>query len=361
MDLSGLTTFEPIAVQTIAELIKKAVFNEANLSEELTIVSDIKYRKKIGLLTDRSMIGAKPGATPCVLNEIADGITASEKEWTPEPWDTRRSYCYKSFVGTVGEVGMKTGAEKFDIQNTPVMDKIVEFLAPTIIEMYNRYIWMCDKDAAHTDDSPAGNISPAIDLKYVNMQDSLWKQAFAIATAAPTQRITIAANSQSTEALQKSALTPTLALSYANSLYFDAPLVIQQALQSGKYYYKCTTSFFNKLIQNFQGVGSNAYVESMIKRLESGIRFITINGIEFRDDPTQDAMIKKFNDDGTKLFLPHRVIMCSKDNMYFGMPDASKWGEFDIFYDRTAKKVYIDMADEFDVKFIQDNLVMMAY
>ena len=46
MDLSGLTAFEPIAVQEIAELIKKAAFNEANLSQEVSIVSDIKYRKK---------------------------------------------------------------------------------------------------------------------------------------------------------------------------------------------------------------------------------------------------------------------------------------------------------------------------
>lgn len=361
IDLSGLTNIEPIAVQSISELIKAAVFNQADLSKELTIVSGIEYDQKLGFLSDSTHIGKKKGVTGCTLNTINDSITTTEKTWAPKPWDTRRVYCADDYVNTVGEKALKKGIEIFDLTDTEVMKVVVDYLTPGIIKMYNRFIWMSDLNAAHTDDSPAGIITPALDLDYVNMQDGLWKKAFAIATATPTQRITIAANSEATYALQLSELTPTLALSYANSLYFSAPLVVRQALLTGNYYFKCTLSFFDKLIQNFQGVGSSAPVQSMVERLENGVMSIKINGVSFVPDPTQDEMIQTWNDNGTSWHLPHRVIMCSKDNMYFGMPDENKWGEFDMFYDRVTKKVYIDMADKFDVMFMHNNLVMMAY
>ncbi len=117
----------------------------------------------------------------------------------------------------------------------------------------------------------------------------------------------------------------------------------------------------DKLVQNFQGVGATIGLESMRVSLENGLKGISINGVAFVADPTQDSMIKKYNDNGTKWHLPHRVILVSKDNMLVGVPDESTWGTFDIFYDKVTKKVYVDMADQIDTMWGQDSTVMMAF
>jgi len=361
IDFSGLTNIEPIAVQSISELIKAALFNQADLSKEVTIIGNIEYDQNVGYLGKFGHIGKKKGSTGCSLNEIDASLAATEKTWAPKNWDTRLIFCADDYVNNVGEKALKKGIDRFDMMDTELMKIIVEYLMPSVIEMYNRFIWMNDLTAAHTDDSPAGNITPALSLDFVNIQDALWKKAFALATAAPTQRITIAANAQTTYATQLSELTPTLALSYANSLYYDAPLAVRQNLMTGNFYYKCTLSFFDKLAQNFQGVGSTAPINIMLERLENGIQAIRVNGVLFVPDPVQDDMINTWNNTGTAWFLPHRVILCAKDNLLMGVPDVNTWANFDMFYDKVNKKVYIDMADKYDVMFLHDNLVMMAF
>jgi len=355
-DFSGLNTMLPIAVQSIGELLMAKNFIESDLSQEITIVNGIKFQKKVGFINPMNDIGMKRTVGSCDFNTIDVTASTDEKTWTPLPWDTKSVYCADDYVNTIGEKALADGIDQFDMVNTELWTLIVNQLFPAIKRMYNRFIWMTDLDAAHTDDSPAGNISPAVDIKLVGMQDGLWKRAFAIWAAAPSQVVTIAANSEATYALQTSALTKALALEYANKLYFDMPSVIRQALDLGGFYYKCTSSFMDKLVQNFQGLA----LESMRVSLENGLKGIKIQGIAFVEDATQDHMIKKYNDNGTSLKYPHRVILMHKDNVLFGVPDTTKWGTFKMVFSEETDKMYIKMADKFDTMFLYDNLVMGA-
>lgn len=361
-DFSGLTTFIPIAVQGISELIKAKVFEQADLSKEITIMSNIEFQKKVGFLGQMDDIGMKRTVGACAFNTIDAQMATTEKTWTPMPWDTKLVYCADDYANTIGEIALQKGIDQFDMTNpsNELMQVIIDFLYPNIVRMYNRFIWMSDSTAAHTDDSPAGNITPTVDLKLINIADGLWKKAIAIWAAAPAQKITIAANAEATYALQKSALTPALALSYANSLYYDAPAVIREAMTMPGWYFKCTQSFFDKLAQNFQGVGATQGLESMRVSLENGLKGISINGIPFVPDPTQDAMIQKYNDNGTSWYKPHRVVLMHKENAVFGTPDSATWGNFKMHFSDDDDKVYIKLADKFDTMWLHDNLVMGA-
>lgn len=360
-DFTPLLSPMPEAVQLISELLKTAIFNQADLTKEVTVLSGIKYRKKVGFLGKMGMIGMKSLGS-CTLNQVTAALTASEKEWTPEPYDSEIKYCAEDYAETIGQLGLKDGIEIFDMMNTPVMNLVAEYLQPAFTEMYNRLLWMADKTAAHTDDSPAGEISPAVDLKFVNMQNGLWKRAAAIFAAHPTQLIAIAANNQATYALQDSTFTPALALAVANDLYFKAPRQIKQVLKkkSPAWYYKCTTAFFDKLIQNFQGVGGTVALDQMRINLENGLQGIKINGVAFVEDPTMDELIEVYNNTGVKLIRPYRVILMSKENAVMGVPNESTFGFFDMFYSKEQMKVIVRFRDEYDTMWLQDSLVMGA-
>ena len=136
------------------------------------------------------------------------------------------------------------------------------------------------------------------------------------------------------------------ALAYAKKLTQDMPLDVNYA----NTYFGCTRWFYNALRNNFQGFD----LESTKTLLENGMDGININGVTFVNIPEWDWLINRYHNDGTKWYKPHRVMLMRKDNLLLGVPSTSTWGEFEMFYDKTDRKFYIDIKDEFDTQIQQD-------
>ncbi len=222
--------------------------------------------------------------------------------------------------------------------------------------MWWRFAWVVDEDATSVTDTPPGEVTAGVDINLMNMQHGLFKRAYQIIGASTDQRITIAANNEATTALQFSALTADIAKNIANNIYYNSPLEIRQNIRNDNMVALCTLSFHDKLKQYFQGKD----LESMLSYLENGMEVVKVNGLSFVAVPDWDFMIKKYYDNGTKLKDPHRVLLTTKNNLLFGVPSISDWGEFELWYEKKDKGVYLDIEDKFDTRFGFKNQIMFA-
>ena len=55
-----------------------------------------------------------------------------------------------------------------------------------------------------------------------------------------------------------------------------------------------------------------------IQRVENGLRFVTINGIDVVAFNFQDRIIKSYLNDGTAAVIPHRAILTTRKNLVIG-------------------------------------------
>jgi hypothetical protein len=75
-----------------------------------------------------------------------------------------------------------------------------------------------------------------------------------------------------------------------------------------------------------------------------------------------DRIIREAFDDGTKYFLPHRILMYDTNTMQAATEEEGTLSEVDIFYDKVTKKTFFDFQFDLDVKVVEeDYLVQMAY
>jgi hypothetical protein len=357
IDFSTITAAIPEAVQELSDMIKLAVFEHPDLKQLITVADGIKYGKKVGYYDKLGSIGMKKGATACTLNTIAASVTTSEKTWTPGAWDTRLVWCADDIKNTIAAKTLKTGVNRFDMTNTEYMDLVAVLVQEALVEFYWRTAWFGDLTAANTDDSPAGYITPTVDVKFLNFCDGLFKRAYAIIAAAPAQRISLATyNNQATYALQRSSLSAANALIAAQQMILLAPMELRSALLSGEYVQACTQMFYDKVAANFQSFA----LESMKVNLENGVSGIKIEGVTFIAVPSWDNLINIYENDGTKWHDPYRSLLYNPKHALIGVPSISDWGTFESWYEKKDKSVYIDMDDTIDTQWVYDNMVMFA-
>lgn len=356
IDFSTITAAIPEAVQELRDMIKEAVFQHPAITEMVTVVDGIVYGKKVGYYGKLGDVGMKKGTTGCSLNTIAASVTTSEKSWVPGAWDTRLEWCADDIKNTVAAKGLKKGINRYDMTDTEYMTLVSELVQEALVDFVQRIVWFGDLTAANTDDSPAGYISPAKDVKFVNFCDGLWKRARAIIAAAPAQRVTISANALTTYAAQKAGLSNANALIAVQNMILTAPMELRQELLKGGYMIALTQMFYDKVAANFKSFE----LESMKTNLENGLSGIKIEGVPVVPVPSWDVMINEWENTGAKWRDPLRGILFNKDHALLGVPSTTEWGMFDVFFDKVTRKVYIDMDDTVDTQWAFDNLVMVA-
>ena len=357
LDLTGLTEYVPKAVMDLKEVIKQELFKESDLSKIVTIEDGIAYSERVGYMGELGDIGYKSANTGCDLNEVTVSASTVQKTWAPEFYDSRIILCKDNIDREIGRLGLKKGIDMYDMTESDYYDMFIDEFKKSLLKMYNRLIWMSDKQAENVNVSPsAGRITAGVEKKLFTTNEGLFKRLRQIVAASPDQKVTIAANAQSTYATQKSTLTAAVAMTIAKKLYNDADLNIKTRIRNGEFVAKCTLDFWDKLAENYTGYE----LETMFKNQQDGVKRVSVLGLEFEAVPEWDFMINKFENTGTKWIEPHRVVLYSKDNALFGVPSTRTWGMFDAFFERKDRKIYIDLKDAYDTMFLHDNLVMYA-
>lgn len=341
------------AIKSLKDLLIITNFTDEDLERFFTFRNKVNKGDKLGWIGEMEDIGwAGSGCNPTYRKAT---IAAAEKEWDMGEWSIPLEWCYEELEGTIAEYCLKTGTDIGDLTSTEYMDYIVlPALDLAIKRMFWRFAWFGDKDAANIDDS--GSITDGIDVELFRTCNGFFKQLFAIATANANQRVTIAANAESTYALQRSKIREAgVAINIFDELFDNADPRIASMDGAGVF---CTKSLVDalekdlkreyKLIltweQVFKGLDVTEYDGHLIYRISIWDRFI-----------------QKYQNNGTKLNMPHRAVFGSPKQLFVGSPADKIISDLDIWFDKKDRKNYIYSTGKLGTLIGEDNLFQLAY
>ena len=356
IDFSQLT-FTDEQIRDLKELLFDSIVEAEDFGKFHTVVPGIVSGKEIGYVGEFGLVGkAGQGCDP-TPDTFRLGIT--KKIWDPQVWEIIRDECFTDLENTMAVYAKKVGTEEADLTGTAYMMMVEEKLKTAIKKMLWRLSWFSDEDHANVSDSPAGVITDGVDVDYFNViKSGYWKQLFAIAATDSDRRVTIAANSQSTKALQFSTLTPTLADGYLQSLvYGAAPELRQQKNKIGL----VTRSILDKVEQFITGQGLQPLYENSVNGFDFGAPGLKRHGVTWFPIDVWDEIILAYFSDGTKLYRPHRAVLTTPDNLMVGVPSTEIIEHFDSFFDKRSRKNRIEARDKMDPKISIDKLTQVAF
>lgn len=343
-------------IKGINEALKEEAFAKPSLTEFHTIVEGIIVDKQIVILGRlQGLVGKQSGG--CDPTSSTNTFGGTEKTWSPKTISDRLTQCYTDLEDRFTAWGLNAGIKKADLTNRDFAEFVVELVADALMECVLRFAWFGDIHADHV--SGGGVITNGTDLAYFDKIDGLWKQAFEIVTA-DADRLTAGLgtkNGQATFALQKFNSTDTtnkVVINTFDNMTKDADErltakadVVIVATKSVVDQYKTELKFSN--------------IAFTTERLENGIEMLNIDGIKVLSFSFWDRIIKAYQNDGTKAYLPHRAIMLSVANTQVGTETVGELSEVEVIFDNVTKKNHFDFMFRLDAKFGIDYEIQVAY
>ena len=119
----------------------------------------------------------------------------------------------------------------------------------------------------------------------------------------------------------------------------------------------CTQSLADQYENELEAQG----IDESFKYIQPGISTLERKGVKIYAFSFWDRYIQTYFDNGTKYYLPHRAVMTTKEQLAIGVEDSNSFQQFDIWYDKKSKNVYIDLMFKNDAKVLEDYMVQVAY
>lgn len=355
INLSALA-FTADQLRQMNELIVTAVLESPDLSLFHTLHQGIKNDREIGIVpgTLGLMGKAAQGCDPVADTTL--GASAAVKTWTPKRIEVILDQCATDIAASMAKLARKLGVEVNDLTSTAYFDFLLELLVVDIPKMIHRHVWFGNQAAANVSDSPAGVITDGISVEYFNVINGFFYQLAVIYAADATRKSAIAANAQPTRALQFSELAASsgvAAYNALNTVVDDAhPILIGQS---------------DKILIVTNSVAKSAYRYLQSKGIvydinlqTNGFGLSSWDGIPMYVVPLWDEFIHTYENNGTKLNNPHRIVYTTKSNLNIGMEGTSLFDSLNSFYDMKSRVNRIETSDAFDAKIIDDRLVQVG-
>lgn len=350
-NFTGLT-FSAEQVRAMNELIMEKTLEAPELSLFHNFVTGIKYDREIGISPyTLGLIGK--AAQGCSPTADTNTVTVAKKTWEPKRIEFIRDECYTDLENDMGQLARKLGVNVADLTGTDYMAWVTDILSKDIPRMVFRHAWFGDKDAMAVDGSPAGNLTSGTDEDYFNVIDGFFVQLAAIYASDSTRKTTIAANAETTRALQFTALTAALAATALNAVIDDAPAVLQSQPDR---IILASRSVVQKAYRYLQDKGMPYKIELQ----SNGFEMVQWDGIPLYSVPLWDETIAAYENNGTKLNSPHRIVFTTKSNLAIGMEGTTLFDSFDVSFDKRTRYNRIEASDAFDAKVLQDNLLQVG-
>lgn len=365
----AIINFEQVATPDILQSLGSIIFAEAVrrgvISDHMEVVPALSG-ERIPVLYPLSKIG-KPSrkCSPAVDQANANLV---EKTWKLMPWDFKLKMCYADFEQALYHLGLNVDDKRPDMTGTPLMEAILRLVEPAVEEMTMRFGWFGDTAAKNVAAENGGDITAGVDVDYFKLLDGIWKQVAGMVTENKGIKYTsIAANQLATTAAQTAAEGMD-AISIINQVINDAPIALRSVETSRKEVI-VTDSLMSKL--KTQLLAQSIATESQFKMRENGIQELKLYGLTIESQPYWDKEIAESFNNGTKLDRPYRAIYTTKDNLLFGIPKkvddngnpvpTENFEEFNSWYNRDDRNMYIEGMGMFDVKAVRPELISVAY
>lgn len=339
-------------VMDLNKVLFTTAFKESDLFNTCTSQTGVKDGEKLDYVDNMGEVGI--AGRDCDPTYTSVAIKGLEKAWALGDWNIAKKICYKTLESTIAKWSLNTGTAREDLTNTDFWNKILlPLLDKALTEFYWRAAWFGDTNAKNIANS--GVITAGVDVNLFKMCDGLWKRLFTIAGANAAQHTAIAANAQATEAAQKSAIkTAGVALGIFDALLSDADSRIQA--NGG------VLLVTNSLYQAFRRDYAQAYKDTIpFMEVADGVSLPHYDGVPVRPVLEWDNLIKKYEDDGTKLNNPHRAVFAATDNLFVGTSASTQFADFDVEFDKISRNNYMYAASNVGTLVGEDDLVQVAY
>lgn len=350
--LSDLTVSNG-AIDSLKKLIVAKVFEDPNLDNFFTLMRSVKNGDKLGFIGKMSDVGlAGSGCDPEYKSATIDML---EKEWAIGEWHIALKICYKELENTIAEYCLKNGTEIADLTSTEYMrDIYLPKLEEAMTDMFWRIVWFGDTEAnVHTS---SGVLSTGVDPELFKACDGLWKHIFAIGTANASQKVTIAANDEVSTAEQMSKIKEAgAAIKIFDELIENADPRIASLPGAAIFATKSLTDALTKDLRR-------EYKEILTwEQIFNGLRYSEYNGVKIYSIPVWDRMIMKYQNNGTKLNIPHRAIFTAPSELLVGTPANDIVSDISNWFAMKDRNNYTYSCGKIGTLISQDDLLMAAY
>lgn len=354
INLSALT-FTADQLRVMNELVVLASLDAPELNAFHTFHTGIKNDREIGLIPGTLGLIGK-AAQGCDPTPDTPTSAAIKKVWTPKRIEVILEQCYTDLASSMAQLARNLGVAVADLTNTEYFAFLLDLLQRDIPKMIFRHAWFGNQNAANVSDSPAGVITDGIDVDYFNVLNGFWYQLAVIYAATAARKTAIAANAEATRALQFSTLAASsgvAAYNALNSVVDNAPAILTG--QADRIII-CTNSIAKSAYRYLQSKG----IAYDIQLQTNGFALSSWDGIPLVVVPFFDECIETYENNGTKLNNPHRIVYTTKANLNIGMEGETLFESLDSFYDKKSRKNRIETIDAFDAKVFDDRLVQVG-
>ncbi|MBP9725655.1 MAG: hypothetical protein KBE37_12690 [Bacteroidia bacterium] len=359
-------TFSPVEIKDIGEAIFVEVQALPMMNEFLTPYEGIKSGKQIVFMgVIDGLVGQSHDNTNCAPVENTAGITNTEKFWDPAFWDDRFSECWDDLIETVFVYSLKEGVDRGDLTSTDFGDFFVDRYKTALAEMFFRFVWFGDTDAATISASPAGHfVVSGFAAKRWNLIDGIWKQIFA-AVAANSARLTAGLATKNAEAtfadqaFDSTDTTNRVVTTMLQNLVFNADMRLRAKTDK---VILVTQTVADQYVRELEASAANG-IPVAFDMIQEGISVIKRMGVTIYAISFWDNLITTYmrNAAGTGYYLPHRAILTIKSNLAYGTSDSGNFSKVKPFADNVTNKTYFDIAGNLDAKLMQSYLFQAAY
>jgi hypothetical protein len=350
----GTITYSREELKDWAKVYHEVGFMNKALQAIHAIETGVKHNTQIVFSNRLGLIGKKTAG--CTPNEI-DGISLSEKTWSPVFEDFRLKHCSVD-VNQQNKLVNQMAKMNPDFYNilegsqSTIGDYIIAALLEKLPEEILRKAWFNDINAQTI--SNGGVITDGTDIGYFNTFDGFFKQVVNEIPATAKNYVNIAVNAGASYASQE--LQPGDSLAILKSMYkkadsrllsrTDAKFLVTRTIYDG---------YLNDL-ENLQtaGVGNTVITEN-------GQTILKFRGYEVVNMELWDRSIQSYENNGVKTNLPNRAVFTVSDNIPIATLAVDDFVTIDAFYDRTLKSNFIDGIYSLDAKHLQSYLTVAAY
>lgn len=353
-------TIDNGAIRDLSELLFTSIFNDPDLERTCSMMTQIVNGKKFGYLDKMGDVGVPGGG--CNPDYTKVQITGIEKTWDLGKWRIPKSVCYEDLENTLAKYGMNTGTERADITDTPYFDKVLEpLLKNAITEMFWRLTWFGDKNAKNVsasgvDTTGGGVITDTIDPKLLQPTDGFWKRLQAIIAVNANQQTAIEANNSASYLLQKTDLRKSgVAINIVDNMLSDAD---SRIFDYSDHAIMMTSSLYKALRNDV--VDKYGKTTMPFEYVSSGVGLSEYDGHTLIVLDIWDRLIRKFEDNGTKINCPHRAVLCSPSNLFVGTSDKDRLASLTVKFDDRARDNYIFAESDLGTVIGEDDLVQVA-
>ena len=342
----------PKDVQDLKELIPLTI-NQDEEFNKYTTLKKVKNGDPVAFIGDMDDVGVAGGGCDPVYQEV--GIVNSQKRWELGDWNIPIKICYEALKGTIAEYTLKTGTEIGDLTSTEFMTYIIRpALEKQMMRMIWRFGWFGNKDAKHITDG--GVLTDDVKKELFTTCDGLFKRIFAQCAANAKQITPIAANAKTTFSEQKSAmLVQGVATGIVDTMLMDADSRI--TADSGS-----MIMMTKYMADALHWDVKKTYHEQMEwKTIFDGFDVARYDGVNIARISIWDRFIGAYENSGTKLNLPYRMVFGNIKQFMVGTDQDALISDLDVWFERKERRNYIYAQGKMGTSLLEDDMFHAAY